>query len=347
MKAAVLEGIDKLTVKEVETPKVTDDSLVLKVKACAVCGSDIRIYHYGNPRVKYPQIIGHEIAGDVVEVGSRVKRFKPGDRVAIGADVPCGECSFCRDGIGNNCPINYAMGYQFAGGFAEYILVDPLVINYGPIHKIPDNLSYDEATLAEPLACCINGLELSWVSLGDIVVVIGAGPVGCMLAELAKVMGARKTIISQRSKVRLEMAKNYDIDVVISATEEDFTQRVLEETDGMGADVILTAASTLEAQAQAIPVVKKRGRVNLFAGLPKGTPPLTLDSNLLHYKEAYLFGSHGSTPRHHRMALELLSSGRIQAKKYISHNFSLDQIMEAFATVESRQGMKVIVNPTE
>ncbi len=215
MKSAVLEGIDKITVKEVETPKITDDSLLLRVKACAVCGSDIRIYHYGNPRVKYPQIIGHEIAGDVVDVGSRVKRFKPGDRVAIGADVPCGECSFCRDGIGNNCPINYAMGYQFAGGFAEYILVDPLVINYGPIHKIPDNLSYDEATLAEPLACCINGLELSWVSLGDIVVVIGAGPVGCMLAELAKVMGARKTIISQRSKVRLEMAKAYDIDVVI------------------------------------------------------------------------------------------------------------------------------------
>ncbi len=346
MKAAVLEGIDKLTVKEVETPKVTEDSLLLKVRACAVCGSDIRIYHYGNPRVKYPQIIGHEIAGDVVEVGSRVKRFKPGDRVAIGADVPCGECSFCRDGIGNNCPINYAMGYQFPGGFAEYILVDPLVINYGPIHKIPDNLSYDEATLAEPLACCINGLELSWVSLGDVVVVIGAGPVGCMLAELAKVMGARKTIISQRSKVRLEMAKAYDIDVVISASEEDFTQRVLEETDGMGADVILTAASTLEAQAQAIPVVKKRGRINLFAGLPKGTPPLALDSNLLHYKEAYLFGSHGSTPRHHRMALELLSSGRIQAKKYISHNFSLDQIMEAFTTVESRKGMKVIVNPS-
>lgn len=345
MKAAVLEGIDKITVKEIETPKITDDSLLLKVRACAVCGSDIRIYHYGNPRVKYPQIIGHEIAGDVVEVGSKVKRFKPGDRVAIGADVPCGECSFCRDGIGNNCPINYAMGYQFAGGFAEYILVDPLVISYGPIHKIPDNLSYDEATLAEPLACCINGLELSWVSLGDIVVVIGAGPVGCMLAELAKVMGARKTIISQRSKVRLEMAKSYDIDVVISANEEDFTQRVFEETDGMGADVILTAASTLEAQAQAIPVVKKRGRINLFAGLPKGTPPLSLDSNLLHYKEAYIFGSHGSTPRHHRMALELLSSGRIQAKKYISHNFSLEQIMEAFTTVENRQGMKVIVNP--
>lgn len=346
MKAGVLEGIDKLVVKEVETPKISEDSLLLKVRSCAVCGSDIRIYHYGNPRVKYPQIVGHEIAGDVIEVGSKVKRFKVGDRVAIGADVPCGECSFCRDGIGNNCMINYAMGYQFQGGYAEYLLVDPLVINFGPIHKIPDNLSYDEATLAEPLACCINGLELSWVSLGDVVVIIGAGPVGCMLAELAKVMGAKKTIITQRSKTRLEMAKSFDIDVVISATEEDVTERVLEETDGLGADVVLTATSNLEAQEQAIPLIKKRGRINLFAGLPKGSKPLVLDSNALHYKEAYLFGSHGSVPRHHRLALELLSSGRIQASKYISHNFSLDDIMKAFLTVENREGMKVIVNPS-
>jgi L-iditol 2-dehydrogenase len=345
MRAAVFEDIEKMVVKEVETPKVDHNSLLVRVRACAVCGSDIRIYHYGNPRVKPPQIIGHEIAGDVVEVGSQVKRFKQGDRVAIGADVPCGECAFCRDGMGNNCAINYAMGYQFPGGFAEYLLVDPLVIRYGPIHKIPDNLDYDEAAIAEPLACCINGLELAWVSLGDIVVIIGAGPVGCMMAELARYMGARKVIVSQRSKTRLEMARNYDIDVLISATEEDFTQRVMEETDGLGADVVVTACSSLEAQAQAIPVIKNRGRINFFAGLPKGADPLILDTNIIHYKECYLFGSHGSTPRHHRMALELLASGRIKARKFISHRFGLDQIMDAFNMVESRQGMKVVVNP--
>jgi len=345
MQAAVFEDIEKIAVKEVETPIVSDDSLLVRVRSCAVCGSDIRIYHYGNPRVKPPQIIGHEIAGDVVEVGSRVRRFKPGDRVAVGADVPCGECAFCRDGIGNNCAINYAMGYQFPGGFAEYLLVDPLVINYGPIHRIPDNLDYDEAAIAEPLACCINGLELSRVSLGDIVVIIGAGPVGCMMAELAKIMGARKVIVSQRSKTRLEMARKYNIDVLISATEEDFKQRVMEETDGQGADVVVTAASSLEAQAQAITVVKNRGRINLFAGLPRGSAPLVLDSNIIHYRECYMHGSHGSVPRQHRMALELLSSGRIKAKNFISHNFPLSQIMDAFETVESRQGMKVIVNP--
>ena len=345
MKAAVFEDIEKMVVKEVKTPEVDDDSLLLKVRTCAVCGSDIRIYHYGNPRIKMPQIIGHEIAGDVVEVGSNVKRFKPGDRVAIGADIPCGECSFCRDGIGNNCAINYAMGYQFPGGFAEYVLIDPLVINYGPIHKIPENLDYDEAAIAEPLGCCINGLELSWVSLGDVVVVIGAGPVGCMLTQVAKLMGARKVIISEMSKDRLEIASRYDIDVLISAGEEDFAERVMEETDGLGADVILTACPSVQAQAQAIPVLKKRGRLNLFGGLPKGTAPLMLDSNTIHYKECYLFGSHGSTPRQHRMALELISSGRIKARDFITHNFALDQIMDAFNMVESKQGMKVVINP--
>lgn len=345
MKAAVLEDLEKIVVKEVDTPKVTDDTLLVRVKSCAVCGSDLRIFRHGNPRVKPPQIVGHEIAGDVVEVGSRVTRFKPGDRVAIGADVPCGECIFCRDGTANNCIVNYAMGYQFPGGFAEYLLVDPLVINYGPIHKIPDNLDYDEAALAEPLACCINGLELSWLSLSDVVVIIGAGPVGCMMAELARYMGARKVIVSQRSKLRLEMARQYDIDVLISSTEEDFKERVLEETDGLGADVILTACSSLAAQAQAIEVVKPRGRINFFAGLPKGTEPLSLETNIIHYKECYLFGSHGSTPRHHRMALEMLASGRIKAKKFISHNFGLEQVVKAFNTVEDRQGMKVIINP--
>ena len=345
MRAAVFEDIEQMVVRDVETPIVGDDSLLIKVRACAVCGSDIRIFHYGNPRVKPPQIIGHEIAGDVVKVGSKVTRFKLGERVAIGADVPCGECAFCRDGIGNNCAVNYAMGYQFQGGFAEYLLVDPLLVNYGPIHVIPDNLDYDEASIAEPLGCCINGLELSRVSLGDTVVIIGAGPVGCMMAELAKIMGAGKVMVSQRSKTRLEMARKYNIDVLISATEEDFTARVMEETDGLGADVVVTACSSLEAQALAVPVIKSRGRINLFAGLPKGSDPLILDSNIIHYKECYMHGSHGSVPRHHRMALELLSSGRIKARDFISHNFGLDQILDAFNMVESRLGMKVVISP--
>ncbi|MBM3241369.1 zinc-binding dehydrogenase [Candidatus Poribacteria bacterium] len=344
MKAAVLEDLEKIVVKEVETPKVDEESLLLKVKACAVCGSDIRIYRYGNPRVKPPQIIGHEIAGEVVEVGKKVKKFNPGDRVAIGSDVPCGECSACQQGIGNNCLINYAMGYQFPGGFAEYVLINPLVIKYGPIHHIPDNLDFEEAALAEPLGCCINGLELADLRVGDTVVIIGGGPAGCLLSELSKCMGATKVILSQRSKNRLELI-NISADVVISSTEEDFEKIVLDETNGEGADVVITACSSPDAQEQALNVIAHRGRINYFGGLPKGSRKISIDSNLIHYKECFVLGSHGSVPGHHRIALDLIASGAINVRKLITHRFPLDSILEAFRVVEKREAMKAVIFP--
>ena len=161
MKAAVLEGIDQLVVKEVPDYKVGLGEDLVRVKTCADCGSDIRIMHSGNPRGKYPQIVGHEIAGEVVEVGAGVERLGVGDRVAVGADVPCGKCYWCENGMGTNCAINYAVGYQFPGGFAEYILLNELTVNQQVVNLIPDTLSFDEASLAEPLACAINGLEMS------------------------------------------------------------------------------------------------------------------------------------------------------------------------------------------
>ena len=206
MKAAVVSGLNKISVMNVPDPKIDDNGVLVKVKACAICGSDIRIFHFGNSRVKYPAIIGHEISGEVVEVGKNVSKFAVGDRVAIGADVPCGECAFCKAGIGNNCQINYAIGYQFQGGFAEYIPLNSYVVNFGPVHKIPECISWEEAALAEPLGCTLNALELTPVKMGDVCVVIGAGPIGCMLIEVMKKMGASKTILVQRSRARLELA---------------------------------------------------------------------------------------------------------------------------------------------
>lgn len=345
MRAAILENLNQLKVKSVDDPCVNEDSLIVKVKSCAVCGSDIRIYHYGNPRVKTPQIIGHEIAGDVIKTGSGVKRFKIGDRVAIGGDVPCGECDFCRDGIGNNCANNYAIGYQFQGGFAEYIPINKITLMFGPIHHIPEELSYDEAALAEPLACCINGLELARINLGDTIVIIGAGPIGCMLAELAKHMGAKKVILSEQSKIRADIAKSFNMNVIMPSSELEFRAQVMKETKEAGADVVITACASVNAQLQAFSVIKNRGRIHFFGGLPKGSKHIELDSNLIHYKELCILGSHGSVPRQHRLALELLENGIIDAKKYISHKFKLEDILDAFSMVENKQSMKVIINP--
>lgn len=345
MKAAVLEDLEKMVVKEVTTPQIGQGEILVRVRSCAVCGSDIRIYHRGNPRVKPPQIIGHEIAGEIVEVGSGVKKFKVGDRVALGADVPCGTCRFCRNGLGNNCPINYAIGYQFQGGFAEYIPLNELTVKYGPLHKIPGDLSFDEASLAEPLACCINGYELANLKLGDTVVVIGAGPVGLMLVELAKIMGADKVILSQRSRERLKLAQRFSADVLISSSEENFVERVMEETGGEGADVVMVACANPSAQEEALKVVGHRGRVNFFGGLPPGSSKISIDSNLIHYKECFVLGSHGSVPRQHKLALNLLAEGRIKGKDFITHHFALDDIKEAFEVAEGHRGLKVVVHP--
>jgi len=343
--AAVLEALENLVVREVPTPSAGPGELLVRVRACAVCGSDLRIFHHGNPRVKPPQIIGHEIAGEVVEVGAGVEGFAVGDRVAIGADVPCGVCPECREGRGNNCAINYAIGYQFPGGFAEYILLNQTTVNYGPVHKIPEGLSFAEAALAEPLACCINGLELCWLGVGESVVIIGAGPAGLMLAQLARHMGATKIIVAQRSKGRVELARKFDVDVVISTTEEDLRQRVLEETEGRGADVIVVACASPEAQMQAIELAATRGRINFFGGLPRGTPPISIESNLIHYKELYVTGSHGSVPRQHKAALGLIAARAVDVKRLITHTVPLAEIHRAFELVESRAGLKVVVEP--
>ena len=344
MKAAVLEKLDSLVVKEMPDPVIGPDDALIKVHACAVCGSDIRIFHHGNNRVIPPAILGHESCGEVVAVGERVSSLKPGDRVAIGSDVPCGECAVCKAGFGNNCAINYAMGYQFQGSFAEYVPLNKTMLEYGPVHKIPDNMSWDEGALAEPLACVLNAVEFAGINLGDTVVVMGAGPIGCMIVPVALMSGATKVIAINRSPGRLEFAKKVGADVVICSSEEDQIERVMEETKGLGADVIFTANPSPQSHSDALKMAKNRGRVNLFGGLPAGTK-VDVETNLIHYKELIVTGAHGSVPRHHRQAIDLIASGKLDIKSFVSHHFSLDDINEAFRVAEGKSGLRVVVTP--
>ena len=345
MKAAVLEQLNKLAVKEIPKPKCGDNDALLRVRACAVCGSDIRIYHYGNERVKPPTVIGHELAGEVVEAGKNVTRVKVGDRVALGADVPCGKCHWCQNGMGTNCTINYAVGYQFPGGFQEYMLLNQTILDFGPVTKIPDHLSYEEAAIAEPLACAINGLELARFGLGKSICIVGLGPIGCMMLELTRVFGAAKVFAAQRSKTRLEMARQFLPEARFVATEdEDLVETVMDETNGDGVDLVITTAGTVQAHEDAIRMVAHRGYVNLFGGL-KNQPKLCIDSNLIHYKECFVMGSHGSLPHHHEKAVQLIAQGAVHAKKYISKTYPLDDVQAAFDFHESRGGLKVVVKP--
>jgi L-iditol 2-dehydrogenase len=346
MKAAVLEALNKMVVKEVPEPEIGPDEALMRVEATSICGSDVRIFHHGNPRVKCPTIIGHETAGTVVKVGKNVKRVKEGDHVALGADVPCGECYWCRNGLGNNCAINYAMGYQFAGAFAQYVKMPQLLLEEGPVRQFdPRHLAFEEAALAEPLACAINGFEMTNLSVGKSVVIIGLGPIGCMMLDLARIMGATKVIGVQRSRKRMEIARTYGADHYLFSDEEDIVARCRQLTAGEGPDVVITCNGNLQTHKQAIDMVAHRGYVNLFGGLAKDEQPLNILSNTIHYKECFVTGSHGCVPRHHEIAVDLLAAGRVRVKPLITHRFPLDRINEAFDVMESRAGMKIVINP--
>lgn len=323
-----------------------EGGIVVKVESCAICGSDLRILRHGNARVAAGRTVGHEIAGRVVSVGNNVKNFKLDDRVAIGADVPCGACVHCLAGRANCCDVNYAIGHQFEGGFAQYISLNKLVVDYGPVHKLSPSTSYDVAALAEPLACCINGYERGLMTPGRSVVIFGAGPIGMMLAMLAPVYGATFVVMIDPTAGRLAKAKELGLaQHYIDPLANDPVEAVMEITKGVGADMIFTACPSVESHSQAIRMLAKRGVVNLFGGIPKDSPAIAMESNFIHYREAYITGSHGSTPQQHARALELIETGQVNVEKLITHRIPLTQIHDAYKVAGTGDAVKVMIKP--
>ncbi len=345
MKAARWLGPETLVVEEVAVPEVLPGTALLRVEACAVCGSDLRIVREGNARIQPPRIIGHEVAGEVVAVGAGAVEVKVGDRVAVGADVPCGECVHCRAGRGNCCDTNLAIGYQFDGGYAQFLRLEPVVLRHGPVSRIQSQIAYELAALAEPLACCLNGYERALAQPGCRVAVFGAGPIGLMLALLGRSRFAAETVVViEPSPVRRAQAESLGFQV-IDPTATDPVAAIMAATGGDGADVLFTACPAVNTHEQAIAAVAKRGVVNLFGGLAKSAPAIGLLSNHLHYREAYVTGSHGSTPIHHREALALIEDGRIDVAPLVTHTFALGGILQALDVARGGAGIKVVVRP--
>jgi len=345
MQAAVFEKVGQLQVKEVKIPKCPADGILIKVEACAICGTDVKIYRFGHRLIKPPRITGHELAGTIVEVGKKVEGYKKGNRITVAPAIPCGNCYYCRKGIQDRCDNLTAIGYHYDGGFAEYMVVPSPAIRNDCVNVIPENLSFEEAALTEPLACAINCQEISRVKLGDTVVVIGAGPLGCLHTELAKSLGAVKVIMVELLAQRLKLSRISGSDVYIDASKQDPVKQVLEETNGRGAEVIITACPSGKAQEQALEMVSKKGNINFFGSLPKGRSVIRFDSNIVHYKECYVAGTEGSTPLQNRLALNLIASGKIHTKKYITHRLPLSKLLQGLDIVEKGQGLKVIINP--
>jgi len=346
MKAAVIKEKNVMAIEDIPIPEINNDTMLVRVVACAICGSDIRIYSKGDPRAKYPVVIGHEIAGVIEKLGGNVTGFKEGDRVCVAPGQGCGECIYCKSGHGNVCITPCpSIGYASNGGFAEYMCPPVNVVQNGFVNKIPDNISFDEAAMSELLACCINAQENAKIEKGDTVLIIGAGPAGCMHIQLSKLNGAAKVFITQRSRERLNMAKRFDPDRLIASSSENLHEIIMNETNGLGVDVVYVCAPSVKAQEEGFQLLAPRGRINFFGGLPKDDCRITLDANRVHYTELFISGASSSLARGNKYALELISKGKINAKDYITHTFPLDEIEEGFRVVQERRGIKVIIKP--
>ena len=346
MKAALFRGPGDLEVIDVETPSAGPGELKIRVESCATCGTDAKIFGHGHPRLEPPQIIGHEIAGEIIEVGTATSGYTIGDRVQIIAAVPCEECWACKAGKQGICINQTSMGYQYAGGFAEEMIVPASVLKAKGVNKIPGNLSFDEASVTEPLACVLNAQRLIHVGEGDTVLVMGAGPIGCLHVRLARALGAKKVMLADINGGRLHLSANVvKPDRAIDMSSEDLATVVLEETDGIGPSVVITAAPSGQAQEQAIAMAAPGGRVSFFGGLPKDKPLITVDSNVVHYKELILAGANGSSPEQNAEALALIASGAVPVADLITHRLPLSQVKDAINAVTSGEAIKVVIKP--
>lgn len=349
MKAAVYCGIKDIRLKEILTPKINDREVLVRCRVAAICGTDLRIYNYGHPKIPSGRevILGHELSGDVVEVGDKVLGIKKGMRVAVASNIGCGKCYLCLQGFFHLCNNYEAIGLTYDGGFAEYVKVPEQAVQQGALLEIPDTLSYEEAALIEPMACVYNGFKICPAEPGDTVLIFGAGPIGIMHILMTKLAGASKIIVSEISEKRLKEAKEFGADVLINSEVQNLEEEVYNETEGKGVNLIITACPSAEAQKIAPKLASIHGKINYFGGLSKDKADINLNTNLIHYGELLVTGSHGSDTYHCKMALNLLTSGKINLKPLVTNKFSLEQISQAFEVALKGQGLKTIIYPNK
>ena len=329
MKAVVVRAPMQFELEDVPVPKCPRGGFVLKVIACGLCGSDLRTLRSGHSKVNFPWIIGHEISGIVVEMGPNYQgQWKKGDVLAVGPVVSCGVCDFCLNGQYELCENHREIAQAWPGGFAEYIAIPEESVKLGTIRPVPEGLDPAIAAISEPISSCVNAQDRGQIGLGDTVMIIGAGPIGCIHTSLARARGADRVIIADISEDRLNLCLAFEPDIVINAAVTDVVEEARRLTDGKGPDVVITANPAPITQVQAVEMANKGGRILLFGGLPRDDSKPGIDMNTVHYNALHLIGTTTFAPRHQIIALKLLASGRIPRDKLVTHRFPLSSFKE-------------------
>ena len=342
MKAARMYGVRDIRIENIPVPKIGEGDILLKVRAASVCGTDIRMYQngYGGIDQKNPRILGHEIAGEIVEVGQKVNDYKIGQRITVAPNMGCGLCDRCIEGNSHLCPDYKALGIQIDGGFAEYCLIPEAAVKSGNVFVLKDSISFEEAAVNEPLSCAFNGSERCEIRPGDTVLIIGAGPIGLMHAKLAKLSGAGRVFLNDLNQDRLSAVKKVDCDII--TIEGDPKEEVFKQTKD-GVDVCIIACPSPAAQSMAPGLCTYNARVLFFGGVPQSKQPVAIDTNIIHYKQLKISGTTRASLRQFKKTLSFMEEGIIDLRGIITGRYSIEKIEDAINAASSAEGLKNVI----
>jgi L-iditol 2-dehydrogenase len=352
VRAAIWTGPGTMEVGTAADPECPEDGVLLDVLACGICGTDVRSFYNGDRRIEAPWVLGHEISGEVVAIGPRAERevaelgISMGDAVHCISTLWCGHCRMCRGGAENLCLNGELMGFDHPGAYADRVAIPNIALKN--LFRIPDGLSPAHATFADPLSDVICGHKDIGIGLDDVVVVIGAGPVGTAHVALARLQGAGQVLLVERAARRLDLAQAIlgdDRIRYVDADDQDVQATVMATTSGFGADVVIVACSSDVAQQDAMEMAAPRGRVLFFGGLPKGTTHIAFPSNVLHYREVQVHGSYASRHRDQQRAMDMLANDVGGIRSVVSDVIDLEAAPDAFPLIRSGEALKVVVAP--
>lgn len=339
MRSAVFYGKHDLRVEEHEVPAVGPHDVLIQVKACGVCGTDVHIYEgdKGAAEVTPPTILGHEFAGIISEVGSQVKNYKPGDRVCIDPNCYCGACDPCRNGVAHYCENMIGYGTTVDGGFAEYCSVDER-----QVYLLGENTTFEQGAMAEPVACCLHGIDMCEIQPGHQVVVIGGGMIGLLMLQLAKLAGAAKVALLEPVENKREVGKKLGADICIDPMREDVKSRLAE--CGMNwVNVVIECVGRPSTIEQAIDIAGNKAVVMMF-GLTKPDEQIAVKPFQIFQKELVLKTSY-INPYTQRRALDLINSGRLDVSSMVYEVCGLNELEDVLSRPEIRANGKYIISP--
>jgi L-iditol 2-dehydrogenase len=338
MRAAVYYSQADIRIEEIPVPEIENDEILVHMSVCGICGSDLMDWYL---KSRAPLVLGHEPAGVVAKKGKKVEGFNIGDRVFVHHHVACLTCYYCLHGDYTLCEKFHHTNIN-PGGFAEYFKVPASNLQIDTL-KIPEQLSFEEATFGEPVGCCLRALKKCNIQTGDSVAIVGAGTTGLIHAALSKICGATKTIVSDIIDFRLNVAKKLGADVTVNPKNSDLKEIVKAETDGRGVDIAVVTAPNLDAYRTGIDVCRKGGKLCVFAPTDPGKyMPINLKE--LFFSEIQIVPSYSTSHLETRIAFELMKSGSINVKQLITHRFNLRETAKAFTTAsKSDESLKVLV----